>query len=54
MGFKEGTCYDDHWVLYATDELLKSTSETNDVLYVGKLNLNKKKSSAKLQDKKLT
>ena len=35
MGIKEGTCGDEHWVLYATDELLNSTSETNDVLYVG-------------------
>ena len=35
MGIKEGVwCYE-HWVLYATDELLNSTSETNDVLYVG-------------------
>ena len=29
------------WALYATGGLLKITSETNDVLYVGKLNLNK-------------
>ena len=29
-------------MLYTTDELLKTTSETNDVLYVDKLNLNKK------------
>ena len=27
-------------MLYATDELLNTTSETNDVLYVGYLNLN--------------
>jgi len=24
-----------HWALYTTEELLNSTSETNDVLYVG-------------------
>ena len=31
-------------MLQATDELLKTTSETNDILlYVGKLNLSKKK-----------
>ena len=24
-----------HWVLYTTDELLNTTSKTNDVLYVG-------------------
>jgi len=34
MGIKEGTWCDEHWVLYATDELLNSTSETND-LHVG-------------------
>ena len=35
MGIKEGTWCDDHWVSYATDELLNTTFETNDVLYVG-------------------
>lgn len=40
MGFKEGTWYDEHWVLYTSDELLKTASETNDV---SKLNLKKKK-----------
>lgn len=35
MGFKKGTWCDEHWVLYATNELLNSTPETNDVLYVG-------------------
>ena len=34
MGINEGTQWDEHWVLYATDELLNPTSETNDVLYV--------------------
>ena len=35
MGIKEGTCCDEHWVLYATNESLNTTSKTNDVLYVG-------------------
>ena len=33
MGTKEDTC-DEHWMLYVSDELLKSTSETNNALYV--------------------
>ena len=40
-GIKEGIGCDEHWVLYATNELLKTSSETNDVLHVGKLNLDK-------------
>ena len=35
MGIKEGTCGDEHWVLYATNESLNTTSKTNDVLYAG-------------------
>ena len=31
--YYEGTCYDEHWVLYVTDESLNS-SETNIALYV--------------------
>ena len=34
MGTKEGMWCDEHWVLYATDDLLDCTSETNDTLYV--------------------
>jgi len=34
MGIKEGTCYDEHWVLYVSAESLHSTPETNIVLYV--------------------
>ena len=34
MGIKEGTCYDEHWVLYVRDESLNSTPETNFTLYV--------------------
>ena len=39
MGFKEDTCGDEHWVLYAINESLNSTSETSDVLYSGLLNI---------------
>lgn len=36
MGIKEGTGWDEHWVLNATDDLLNTTPETDDVLlYVG-------------------
>ena len=34
MGIKEGTCWDEHWVLYGSDEPLGSTLETNTTLYV--------------------
>ena len=27
-GIKEGTCYDEHWVWYVSDESLNSTPET--------------------------
>lgn len=37
---KEVTRYNEHWVLHMTENLLKTTSETNGVLQVGKLNLN--------------
>ena len=33
MGVKEGTCYDEYWVLYANNESLNTNSKTNDVLY---------------------
>ena len=35
MGIKKGMWCDEHWVLYATDESLNTTSNTNDVLYTG-------------------
>lgn len=41
MGIKEGTCCDQHWVLYVSDESLNSTPETNTVWYANNLNLNK-------------
>jgi len=31
---KEGMWWNAHWVLYATDESLNSTPETNNTLYV--------------------
>ena len=33
MGIKEGTCCDEYWVLYITDEASNFTSESGDVLY---------------------
>ena len=33
MGIKEGTCCDEHWVLYVTNESLNFTSKTRNVLY---------------------
>ena len=32
-GIKEGTWCDEHWVFYATEESLNSTSETNNTFY---------------------
>lgn len=34
MGIREGAWGDEHWVLYAIDESLNSTSDTNDTVYV--------------------
>ena len=34
MGIKEGTCWDERWVLYVCDKSLSSTLETNTTLYV--------------------
>ena len=34
VGTKEGTCWDEHWVLYVSDESQNSTPETNLALYV--------------------
>ena len=34
MGMKEGTCGDEHWLLYVRDESLGSTPETIVTLYV--------------------
>ena len=29
MGIKEGTCFDEYWVVYVSDESLNSTPKTN-------------------------
>ena len=34
VGIKEGTCWNEHWVLCATEESLNSTPETNNTFYV--------------------
>ena len=33
MGTEEGTCWDEHWVLYISDESWESTPETKGTLY---------------------
>ena len=43
MGIKEGTWCNEHQVLYATDESLNFTTETNNTLYVNLFKLNKNK-----------
>ena len=34
MGIEEGTCWDEHWVLYVSNETPESTPETKTTLYV--------------------
>ena len=34
MGIKEGTCSDENWVLYISDESQNSTPESNTTLHV--------------------
>ena len=33
-GIEEDTCWDEHWVLYVSDESLDSTPEAKTILYV--------------------
>ena len=33
MSIKEGTCCDEHWVLYISDESLNSSPDTNFTIY---------------------
>lgn len=33
VGVTEGTCHNEHWVSYASNESLESTPETNITLY---------------------
>ena len=48
MGIKEGTCYDEHWVSYVSDESLNSTPETNIALYINYLQLKLKRKILRL------
>ena len=34
MGIEEGTCWDEHWVLYVSDDSRESTPEAKTMLYV--------------------
>ena len=34
MGIKEGICWDEHWVIYVSDESLGSTPEAKTTLFV--------------------
>ena len=34
MGTEEGTCWDEHWVLYGSDESRESTPKTKSTLYI--------------------
>ena len=34
MGIEEGTCWDEHWVMYGSDESQDSTPEAKPTLYV--------------------
>lgn len=33
LSIKEGTCCNEHWVLYTNNQALNTTTKTNDVLY---------------------
>ena len=49
MGIKEGTCCDEHWMLYISDESLNSNPETNTTLYVNQLEFKNLKQMNKKQ-----
>ena len=34
MGIEEGTCWDEHWMLYVNDESWESMPKTKSTLYV--------------------
>ena len=34
MGIEGGTCWDEHWVLYVSDESQESTPKTKSTLYI--------------------
>ena len=41
MGSKKGICFDEHWVLYVSNESLNSTPQTNITCMLTNWNLNK-------------
>ena len=43
MDIKEGTCWEEHWVLYVSDESLGSTPEAKTTLHVDSLEIKLKK-----------
>ena len=49
MGIKEGTCWDEHWVLYVSDELLGSTPEPVLHCMLTNLNLNLKNQQVQMK-----
>ena len=58
MGIEEGTCWDEHWVLYVSDESQESTPKTKSTLYtlyVGQLDnkLYLKKQKQKLRPRNI-
>ena len=34
MGIEEGTCWDEHWVLYVSNESWESTPEAKSTVYI--------------------
>lgn len=51
-GMKEGTWWDEHWVLHGTNESSNTTTKTYDVLYAGNWTEKRKKKSSKIQTKR--
>ena len=52
MDIKEGTCWDEHWVLYVSDKSLNSTPETITTLYVNLYLKRKRKRKGKKKKRK--
>ena len=46
MSSEEGTCGDEHWVLYVSDESQESTPEAKTTLYVRQLDKKREKKKA--------
>ena len=58
MGIEEATCWDEHWVLYVSNEPQESTPKTKSTLYTlyvsrvdNKLYLKKEKMKMKMENK---